>query len=316
MERDKVFGSFKAQAANSSATGVKKTDLYRIPPEKIQEEPEFNERDYNDPDVEEQIKGFENAYFNGMYVPPLIVRIDPMSGIFYLVDGHQRLRGARRAIARGAPIEQLDCLPFRGGNDERILLQLTSAQGLKLKPLGIANNYLRLTRMGKTVGEIAKSINRTTTHVEALLTLATSNMDVREMVRVGSVSATTAIEAVREHGEQAGAFLSKKLQEAQAKGKKTLKPSAIREWVPSRKVAGKMYKTLGQAYKEISNQREIMELLAAAEQHGEETVNGKIVEVDASVMLDILRLFQEVERTKNKSDSNKKVGEDQYNLEV
>lgn len=315
MDQEKVLGSFKAQAANSAETGVKKTDLYRVPPDKLQEEAGFNERDYDDPEVEEQIKGFEEAYFNGTYVPPLVVRIDPTSGVIYLVDGHQRLRGAKRAIARGAPIEHLDCLPFRGGNDERILLMLTSAQGLKLKPLGVANSYLRLHRMGKTVAEIAKSINRSGTHVESMLVLATANMDVREMVRAGTVTATSAIEAVREHGEQAGPFLAKKLQEANAQGKRKLKPSAIREWAPPRKVAGRMYSTLGLAYKEISRQREVMELMVEAEKHGEEAVDGKTITVDASVMLDLLRLFQEVEEAKKKSDG-KKPATDQIGMDV
>jgi len=41
MSQEKIATSFKALAANSSETNVKKTDLYRIPPEKIQEEPGF-----------------------------------------------------------------------------------------------------------------------------------------------------------------------------------------------------------------------------------------------------------------------------------
>ena len=303
MEQQKVHGSFKALAAHSSETGVKKTDLYRIPPEKIFEEDGFNERDYDDPEVEEQIRGFEEAYFNGTYVPPLIVRIDSQTGTVMLIDGHQRLRGAKRAIARGAPIEHLDCLPFRGGNDERILLMLTSAQGLKLKPLGVASSYLRLTRMGKTVADIAKHINRTTTHVESMLTLATANMDVRVMVREGTVSATMAIEAVRAHGEKAGEFLQKKFKEAKAQGKQALKPSAIRDWAPPRKVAGRMYDTLELTYKGIIAKSEIKDLLVAIERDGEESIATKTVNVDAATMVGLIRLFEEIEEAKKKSQS-------------
>ncbi|WP_052952279.1 hypothetical protein [Diaphorobacter sp. J5-51] len=313
MEHQKVLGSFKAQAANSTETGVKKTDLYRIPPEKLQEEPGFNERDYNDPEVMEQITAFEEAYFNGSYVPPLIVRIDPTNGDIFIVDGHQRLRGAKRAIERGAPIEHLDCLPFRGGNDERILLMLTSAQGLKLKPLGVANSYLRLTRMGKSVADIARHINRTTTHVEAMLVLATANMDVRELVREGKVSATMAVEAVREHGEKAGPFLQRKFQEIKAQGKQALKPSAIREWAPSRKIAGRMFDSLEQAYKGIMSKREVKDLLIEIETSGDETVVNKTISVDAAIMVDLIRLFQEVEGAKKKS-SGKNAGAGQMNL--
>ena len=315
MENEKVLGSFKAQAANSAETGVKKTDLYRIPPQKLQEEPGFNERDYADPEVEDQIKGFEEAYFNGVYVPPLIVRIDQTTGAIFIVDGHQRLRGAMRAIDRGAPIEHLDCLPFRGGNDERILLMLNSAQGLKLKPLGVANSYLRLTRMGKTVSEIARHINRTTTHVEAMLTLATANMDVRELVRSGAVSATMAIDAVREHGESAGKLLETELQKVKAHGKQVLKPAAIRQWAPTRKVAGRMYDSLGRAYGAVMSKREIKDMLIEIEKHGQDAIANKTVSVDAGVMLEIIRLFQEVEEVKKKSES-RNAGAGQMNLQV
>ena len=288
MEQQKVHGSFKALAAHSSETGVKKTDLYRIPPEKIFEEDGFNERDYDDPEVEEQIRGFEEAYFNGTYVPPLIVRIDSQTGTVMLIDGHQRLRGAKRAIARGAPIEHLDCLPFRGGNDERILLMLTSAQGLKLKPLGVASSYLRLTRMGKTVADIAKHINRTTTHVESMLILATANMDVREMV---------------------------KFNEAKAQGKQALKPSAIRDWAPPRKVAGRMYDTLELTYKGIIAKSEIKDLLVAIERDGEESIATKTVNVDAATMVGLIRLFEEIEEAKKKSQS-KQAAAGQMGLDV
>ena len=316
MEKKKVHGSFKALAAHSDETGVKKTDLYRIPPAIIMEEEGFNERDYDDPEVEEQILGFEESYFNGTpYVPPLIVRIDPQTGTVLLIDGHQRLRGAKRAIQRGAPIKHLDCLPFRGGDDERIMLMLTSAQGLKLKPLGVASSYLRLHRMGKKVSDIAKHINRTQTHVESMLTLATANMDVREMVRLGTVSATMAIEAVRAHGEKAGEFLQSKFKEAKAQGKQALKPSGIRDWAPPRKVAGRMYEKLEQTYKGIIGKREIKDLLIEIERDGEESIAKKTVTVDAATMVELIRLFEEVEENKKKSQS-KHAAAKQLDLDV
>ena len=64
---EKLATSFKALAANSAETNVKKTDLYRIPPDKLQEEECFNARDYDDAEVIEQIESFADAYSNGRY---------------------------------------------------------------------------------------------------------------------------------------------------------------------------------------------------------------------------------------------------------
>ena len=297
---EKVLGSFKAQAANSAETGVKKTDLYRIPPQKLLEEPGFNAREYDDPEVQTQIEAFAQAYMDGAYVPPLIVRIDAVTGEFFVVDGHQRRRGALLAIERGAPIEHLDCLPFRGNDMDRVLLMLTSAEGLKLKPLGVADSYLRLIRMGKTSAEVAKRVNRTSSHVDAMLILATANSDVHALVRSGDVAATTAIEAVRAHGEKAGTFLSGKLLEAQANGKKTLKPSAIKRWVPPRKMVESLYESIEPIFKSLETQEEAMALLNQTNDPEAPQAEGQKVWVDAAALLKLCRVFQDAEALKQK----------------
>jgi hypothetical protein len=299
MSQEKLATSFKALAANSAESGVKKTDLYRIPPEKIQEEPGFNARDYSDPDVVAQIEAFADAYGDGRYIPPLIVRIDGVTGDIFVVEGHLRRRGALLAIERGAPLAHLDCTPFRGNDTDRVTVMLTSAQGLPLKPLGIAESYLRLQRMGLNLSEIAKRINRTAAHVESLLLLATANSDVQSMVRNGEVAASTAIEAVRKHGERAGAFLGKKLQEAKSQGKTSVKASAIKEWSPPRKQAISIYKAASELAKAID-----------ADYHDAllEENHGKVL-VDASVIAELLKAFHETENLRLKKNQTKDVSE-------
>ena len=58
----KVLTSFKAQAAHGAETGVKKTDMFRVPPQDLYEEEGFNQRDYNSPECVAQIEGFAKAY--------------------------------------------------------------------------------------------------------------------------------------------------------------------------------------------------------------------------------------------------------------
>ena len=177
---------------------------------------------------------------------------------------------------------------------------LTSAEGLKLKPLGVADSYLRLIRMGKTSAEVAKRVNRTSSHVDAMLILATANSDVHALVRSGDVAATTAIEAVRAYGEKAGTFLSGKLLEAQANGKKTLKPSAIKRWVPPRKMVESLYESIEPIFKSLETQEEAMALLNQTNDPEAPQAEGQKVWVDAAALLKLCRVFQDAEALKQK----------------
>lgn len=308
----KVLGSFKAQAANSEVTGVKKTDLFRVPPQELHHEPGFNERDYNDPDVIAQIEGFCAAFMAGEFVPPVVVRIDPLTGVKYLVDGHQRQKGALLAIERGHQIEHLDCVPFRGNDADRVVVQLTSERGLKLKPLGIAMNYLKLHRMGKDNAEIAKRVNRTVTHVESMLVLATANSDVHALVKADAVSASSAIEAVKAHGEKAGDFLSGKFEQAKAKGQTKVKASAIKDWAPPRKTALKIYKSINPVFDVIAKNPELNKLLDADADFDPTKLQGKTVTLNAATVVAMCREFKAAQ-VMNQKRSSQTDEPDSYN---
>jgi hypothetical protein len=91
-----------------------------------------------------------------------------------------------------------------------------STQGAKLlRPLNVAEGYLRLFRMGFDAAEIAVRVGKTKTFVEQLLDLANANADVHALVRDGRVAVDAAIEAVRRHGEKAGEMLYEQLENHQ-----------------------------------------------------------------------------------------------------
>ncbi|AYK20415.1 hypothetical protein [Aeromonas veronii] len=79
--------------------------------------------------------------------------------------------------------------------------------------------YLRLNRMGHSNAKIAEVMRKTPARVEQMLLLATANHDVHELVRAGTVTADAAIEAIREHRENAGPFLLGKLEEAKGRAR-------------------------------------------------------------------------------------------------
>ncbi len=262
--------SLKAMAA-APDVAVKKTDLWKIDPMLIEEEPGFNLRDYNAPDVQAQIEAFADAYTNGRYVPPLIVRVTD-DGTIFVVDGHTRRRGARLAIERGTELPFVEATAFRGSDTERVEVMLRAAEGLPLKPLEIALGYLRLERKGYDNKAISAAVNRTTARVEQLLLLAKANADVHELVRSGSVSADVAIDAVRAHGEGAGAFLQRHVRPGEKVTRKDVRGTPIPPAIATH-VTG--------AFGEMFGRRSrVLEGLARWEKDGMK--KGAKIEVDAA----------------------------------
>lgn len=300
--------SFKALAADANVPGVKKTDLYRVDPRLLTEEPGFNLRDYNDPDVIEHIEGFAYSYQQGTYVPPLVVRTDD-EGRVVIVEGHCRRRGAFLAIERGVELAYLDCVPFRGGNVERVEVMLRSAEGLKLKTLAIALGYLRLTRLGHTTADIAKRLKKSRTHVDQLMLLATANADVHELVRKDLVSAYAAIEALREHGEKTGEFLSGKLGATHRNGKKPVTTSAVKSWAPTRNQASQIFGSVTNIVSSLdkSARRQLAEL----EKLDPSQLKGKKLEVDAAALLALYSAHLSVTQAKAAKDQAQRDAQEQ-----
>ncbi|UQS92488.1 hypothetical protein M5C90_15645 [Pseudomonas chlororaphis subsp. piscium] len=60
------------------------------------------------------------------------------------------------------------------------------------------------------------------------MTLGNANTDVQQLVASGQVSATTAVQVVRQHGEEAGKVLGGELQKAKATGKSKVTAGSMR----------------------------------------------------------------------------------------
>ena len=286
--------SFTSEPYNQ---GNKKSFLYQVDPMLLEEEEGFNLRDYDDPKVIAHIEAFCDAYTNGRYVPPLIVRAMD-DGRIVPVEGHCRRRGVRLAIARGAHIPLINVIPFRGNDAERVEVMLRSEQGLKLEILSIAQGYLRLRRMGFDAAAIAASQNKTVTRVEQLLMLATANSDVHMLVRQGVVSADVAIEAVREHGEKAGAILSRSLETARREGRKRITKSVLHGAPVPRKTVEAVFTriedTIARLPQALRERTEALQSLPEAERGPE------MVEIDANVLVGLIQAAKEIATVKAK----------------
>lgn len=295
--------SLKAQAENH-VEGIKKKTSFQVDPRILQEEEGFNLRDYNDPDVIAHIEGFAQSYLDGKYVPPLVVRVRD-DGSIVPVEGHCRRRGALLAIKRGAPLPFVDCEEFKGGDAQRTGVMLRSAEGLKLKPLGIAMGYLRLQRMGMSNAEIAQDQNKTPARVEQMLLLANANSDVHKLVREGKVAAEAAIEALRAHGEKAGEFLMGKFKEATERGEKKVTRSTLKDWVPAPKVVTGLMGSVQTVVSALD--KGTLTMLAKYETMPVEQLKaelgGKKVEIDAAALLELIKANGAVADAKKAKDT-------------
>lgn len=289
--------SLKSMAADTELGGVKKTDLFKIDPRLLKEEPGFNLRDYDDPDVQAHIEGFATSYLEGRYVPPLVVRTDGDN--ILIIEGHCRRLGALKAIKRGAEGLMIPATEFRGNDAERVTVMLRSADGLPLKVLAQAMGCLRLLRMSFSNAEIAREVGRTAARVEQLLILATANIDVQRLVKSGQVSADAAIEAVRMYREQAGEHLQALLDKAKQEGGKVkvtrgaLRPKALPPKVVTRVVS--TVETLIAGF-DRSTRRQLAEF----EKLDPTQLKGRKVEVEASALLALLEAGHEVEDVRKK----------------
>lgn len=235
--------SFKQMIKDGS---IKRADAMKVQLDDIHEEPGFNERTPG-PDLDAYIEAMAQFIMDGGTLPALEVRPRNEGGV-WAVDGHCRRKAYRLARDRGAAIEWIEVRGFAGNDADRVARIVSSNNSRPLTPLETSRVYKRLRAFGKSPEEIAKLVGRTRTHVDQMLLLADANSDVHRMVEAGEVSASVAVDVVRQHGEGAGNFLAGK---KAATGKKVT-AAAIREPLPPRKVVDGFMETVDKLHESIT----------------------------------------------------------------
>lgn len=168
-------------------TPINKTqrkDIFHIDPRLLSTEPGFNTRiDYGD------IDELKNSIIqNGVIIP---IRGYKEGDKFMVVDGHRRHRATIKAITEGHDIARV---PFisekKKTEEERIFGIILSNDGKQLAPLELGEAYKRLISHGYNYTEIANRIGRTIKHVSDMASVAESSKEIKEVIKVGNVSAT------------------------------------------------------------------------------------------------------------------------------
>ncbi len=120
---------------------------------------------------------------------------------YLLIDGHRRLKVILELQAEGDPRANLvTCLlEDRVDNPESLLLtQIIENDGLALTPYAQAAIFKRLLDKGWTRERIAKRIGRSTLTVSNNLNLLNAPEPIQKLIKKGDLSATTAIQVLRE----------------------------------------------------------------------------------------------------------------------
>lgn len=217
---------------------VRRADAMKVQLEDLYEEPGFNLRTEG-PELRASIAVLAEFIAGGGQIPPLEVRPRSEGGV-WVVDGHRRRRALLKLDKAGrlprTPNKDnpevleawVPVVPFEGSNADRIARIITSQENEKLTPLELAEGYKRLRAFGWTSEQIAKKVGKTRQHVDQVLTVGDANIDVQNLIAAGQVSATTAAQVVRQHGDTAGQVLTSELEKAQATGRRKVTAGTIK----------------------------------------------------------------------------------------
>lgn len=222
---------------------LKRTDGYKAPLDQLVVDPMFNAR-LAGARLDEHIAGLVEFIMGGGQLPPLEV-VPAEMDLLQVVDGHCRLAAYRIARDRGAAIEYIDVKPFQGNDADRVARIATSNEGLKLTPVETADVYKRLRGYGLNAAEIARRVGKTATHVGNVLLLADAPQELLNLVILGKVSATLAIDTIKEHGDKALAVLTDVMPTEPAEdAPKKVQRAAVTKWKLSGDLANRTVEAL------------------------------------------------------------------------
>lgn len=206
------------QLAESKAVGIQKTSIvFKVDPDLVEFEENFNLRDPYDPELSEHIERLYVAMKAGSYVPPIDVRI--VDGRIIARDGHCRTTVARRLKAEGVDYV-LEARQIKGDEASDVYHMLGSNQGRAFTPLEQGRGFKRLVSYGQDIGKIAARTGLHRSTIENAIALAETPVKVQQLVASGKVSGSLALKTVRVEGAAtAPKLLAAAVAKAEASGK-------------------------------------------------------------------------------------------------
>lgn len=191
------------------AAGASSSDLWKVEPDRLRVLEGFNARVKNEAYTARVRWIADSIKANGYYPDkPLtgFVALEDGVEVIYVTGGHRRHEGVLLAIEEGADVGTVPVvIKPRGTSMEDLMVDLVVGnEGDPLTTYEQAVVCKRLAGFGWEPKEIARRLGYSTAqYVDGLLALAASPLALRKMVMENVVSATTAIEAIKKHGDKA-----------------------------------------------------------------------------------------------------------------
>lgn len=195
-------------------------DIFKIDPRKIKIKPNWNARDFTDPDNIEAVNVIARSVAEIGFKSNKPITVKWEDSEVWLVNGETRLRGVMQAIANGVDVKTVPCVAAdRYANEaDQVFDQCLDNAGRPFKDLELARNFKRLLDLGWQQEDIAKRAGKTQGWVSQTLALLTAPVAVQKMIVAKEVSPTVAMQVVREQGAKAEQVLKNGLKAAKAEG--------------------------------------------------------------------------------------------------
>lgn len=211
-------------AATASKNGLRDLSQgtfngYRIDPRQIEVEKGFNARNFDLPENQEHVNNLATSIAAVGVQNPLVVRYEKNRII--LVDGESRLRATLKAIKDGAEIKTVPVIQEEKhiNEEDRIASLLSRNTGKPLNFIERGEVFARLKNFGWTDADIARKTGITQAHVSNIMALHSAPAPIKKAVAQGQISSTTAIQVMRDHGDDAAKVIKEVISEAKEDGK-------------------------------------------------------------------------------------------------
>lgn len=201
-----------------------RSDLFKVDPRKIQIKVGWNGRDMGAIENQEHVDQLARSIAEvGVKEPITVVYED---GQAWVSDGHCRLLATMRAIETYGAGDKLKTILVKsedryGDEADRIFSQILRNSGKPFTQLEQAKTFKKLLDFGWDQKTIAAKSGYSSGRVSQILSLLTLPVAVKEMVNAGQVSATMAVQAVKNapNGSAAEQALKAGLVKATEEGK-------------------------------------------------------------------------------------------------
>jgi ParB/RepB/Spo0J family partition protein len=206
---------------------VGRFDGIRMDPRDLRIQPGFNPRNFTD--VEENLEDFQSLKASikvmGVLVP-LLVRFEAGNKQGIIVGGERRERACLELIdeyeksggTEGKNIISVPVIQVSGDEKRLAMIALVENNHKALSQIECGKGYQSLLDLGAGIEEIATGVGRSLRSVSECLALYSAPLAVKELVEVGKVTPTAALQATKKHGDAAGKVLQ--TQVAASNGKK------------------------------------------------------------------------------------------------